>query len=86
MSRWLSMEIINVRLPDKIVSDLDKLAKRHNLNRSEVMRQALTLYLHIVENVGTMLRPIIFQVKPGQIAYINVIRGSWSQNNGQGKS
>lgn len=63
------MEIVNVRLPDKVVSDLDKLAKKHNLTRSEVMRQALTIYLHLIENVGTMLRPIIFQVKPAQISY-----------------
>lgn len=63
------MEIINVRLPDKIVSDIDKLAQKHSLSRSEVMRQALTVYLHLVENVGTMLRPIVFQVKPAQITY-----------------
>jgi selenophosphate synthetase-related protein len=63
------MEIINVRLPDKIISDIDKLAKKHSLSRSEVMRQALTVYLHLVENVGTMLRPIVFQVKPAQITY-----------------
>jgi selenophosphate synthetase-related protein len=63
------MEIINVRLPEKIVSNLDKLAKKHNLTRSEVMRQALTMYLHLIENVGTMLRPIVFQVKPAQIEY-----------------
>ena len=63
------MEIINVRLPDNIVSDLDKLAKKHSLSRSEVMRQALTIYLHLTENVGTMLRPIVFQVKPAQISY-----------------
>lgn len=63
------MEIINVRLPDKILSDIDKLAQKHSLSRSEVMRQALTVYLHLVENVGTMLRPIVFQVKPAQITY-----------------
>ncbi|HMK94024.1 MAG TPA: ribbon-helix-helix protein, CopG family [Candidatus Limnocylindrales bacterium] len=63
------MEIINVRLPDKVISDIDKLAKMHSLSRSEIMRQALTVYLHIVDNVGTMLRPIVFQVKPGQITY-----------------
>ncbi|MGA3290623.1 MAG: ribbon-helix-helix protein, CopG family [Candidatus Bathyarchaeia archaeon] len=63
------MEIVNVRLPDKVISDIDKLAKKHNLSRSEVMRQALTVYLHLVENVGTMLRPIVFQVKPAQITY-----------------
>jgi hypothetical protein len=63
------MEIINVRLPDKLTSDIDKLAKKHNLTRSEVIRQALTIYLHLTENVGTMLRPIVFQVKPAQITY-----------------
>ena len=63
------MDIVNVRLPDSVVSDIDKLAKKHSLSRSEVMRQALIVYLHLVENVGTMLRPIVFQVKPAQIAY-----------------
>jgi len=63
------MEIINFRLPDKIVSDIDKLAKKHSLSRSEIMRQALTVYLHLVDNVGTMLRPIVFQVKPAQMTY-----------------
>ena len=63
------MEIINVRLPDKVTSDLDRLAKKHNLTRSEFIRQALTNYLHLKVNVGAMLRPIIFQVKPTQIAY-----------------
>ncbi len=63
------MVIINVRLPDKITSDIDKLAKKHSLTRSEVMRQALTIYLHLVDNAGTMLRPLAFQVKPAQITY-----------------
>ena len=63
------MEIINVRLPDKLSSDIDKLAAKHDLTRSEVVRQALTIYLHLVDNVGTMLRPIVFQVKPAQITY-----------------
>lgn len=63
------MEIINVRLPDNLASDIDKLAEKHSLTRSEVIRQALTVYLHLIENVGTMLRPIVFQVKPAQIMY-----------------
>jgi selenophosphate synthetase-related protein len=63
------LEIINVRLPDKVTADLDKLAKKHSLTRSEVIRQALTIYLHLTENVGSMLRPIVFQVKPAQISY-----------------
>ena len=58
-----------MRLPDKVISDVDRLAKKHELTRSEVMRQALTIYLHLTENVGTMLRPIVFQVKPAQISY-----------------
>jgi ribosomal protein S8 len=63
------MEVINVRLPDKLTQDIDKLSKKHSLTRSEVIRQALTIYLHLTENVGTMLRPIVFQVKPSQISY-----------------
>jgi selenophosphate synthetase-related protein len=63
------MKVTNVRLSDKIFSDINKLAKKHNLSRSEVIRQALVVYLHLVENVGTMLRPITFQVKPAQITY-----------------
>jgi hypothetical protein len=63
------MKVINVRLPDKITLDADKLAKRHNITRSEVIRQALVVYLHLIENVGTMLRPAVFQVKPAQITY-----------------
>lgn len=63
------MDIINVRLPDKVLQDVDRLAEKHSLTRSEVMRQAITIYLHLTENVGTMLRPIVFQVKPAQISY-----------------
>jgi hypothetical protein len=63
------MEVINVRLPDKLAKDIDSLSKKHSLTRSEVIRQALTIYLHLTENVGTMLRPIVFQVKPAQISY-----------------
>ncbi len=63
------MKVTNVRLSDKLLSETDKLAKKYSLSKSEVIRQALTVYLHLVENVGTMLRPIAFQIKPSQIAY-----------------
>jgi len=63
------MEIVNVRLPKKIASDIEELSRKHGLSRSEVIRQALTVYLHLVENSGTMLRPLVFQVKPAQISY-----------------
>ncbi|MGD2066497.1 MAG: ribbon-helix-helix protein, CopG family [Candidatus Bathyarchaeota archaeon] len=64
------MDVINVRLPNKVVKDLEKLAKRHDLTRSEVIRQALIVYIHFVENVGTLLRPTVFRVKPAQISYV----------------
>ena len=64
------MKVINVRLSGKVVSDIDKLAAKHDLSRSEVIRQALVVYLHIIENVGTIIRPITFQVKPAQITYM----------------
>jgi hypothetical protein len=64
------MKVTNVRLSEEILSDADALAKRHGLNRSEIIRQALTVYLHLVENTGTLLRPTAFQVKPSQIVYM----------------
>ena len=64
------MDVVNVRLPGNVVKELEKLAKRHDLNRSEVIRQALIVYIHFVENVGTLLRPTLFRVKPAQISYI----------------
>ena len=63
------MEIINVRLPPKVLADVDSLAEKHSLTRSEVIRQSLTIYLHLIENMGSLLRPIAFQVKPSQISY-----------------
>lgn len=63
------LKVTNIRFSEKLLSDTDKLAKKHGLNRSEIIRQALTVYLHLVENMGTMLRPIAFQVKPSQINY-----------------
>jgi len=63
------LKVTNVRLSEKIISDTDALSKKYGLTRSEVIRQALTVYLQLVENVGTLLRPIAFQIKPSQIAY-----------------
>jgi selenophosphate synthetase-related protein len=63
------MNVINVRLPDKVVNELENLAEQHELSRSEVIRQALIVYIHFVENVGTLLRPTVFRVKPAQISY-----------------
>jgi hypothetical protein len=64
------LRVTNIRLPNEVLTDIDKLAEKHGINRSEVVRQALTVYLHLVENVGTMLRPAAFRIKPVQIAYL----------------
>jgi hypothetical protein len=63
------LKVTNVRVSDELISDVDKLAKLHGLNRSEIIRQALTVYVHLVENTGSILRPAAFQVKPSQILY-----------------
>ena len=52
-----------------MLADVDSLAEKHSLTRSEVIRQSLTIYLHLIENMGSLLRPIAFQVKPSQISY-----------------
>lgn len=66
----ITLKVTNVRLSNKIITEIDTLAKKHGLSRSEVIRQSLVVYLHLVENVGTMLRPIAFRIKPVQIAYL----------------
>ncbi|MGQ9718397.1 MAG: ribbon-helix-helix domain-containing protein [Nitrososphaerales archaeon] len=58
---------INVRLPKKLVNDLDRFAKEYELNRSEVIRQALTFYLNVLKNVGSLIRPTIFKIMPSQV-------------------
>lgn len=63
------MKVVNVRISDEITSKLDHLSNKHGITRSEIIRQSLVVYLHIIENVGTLLRPITFKVKPSQIVY-----------------
>jgi len=63
------VKVVNVRISDEITSKLDHLSNKHGITRSEIIRQSLVVYLHIIENVGTLLRPITFKVKPSQIVY-----------------
>lgn len=58
---------INVRLPKKLIHDIDGFAKEYELNRSEVIRQALTFYLTMLKNIGSIVRPTIFKVTPSQV-------------------
>jgi len=58
---------INVRLPEKIVRELDGLANEYELSRSEIIRQALTFYLTMLKSIGSIVRPTIFKVTPSQV-------------------
>ena len=64
------LEIINVRFPNKIIRELDELSERFNLNRSEIIRQALIIYLNLVQNMGKYIRPAILEVNPNQVSYL----------------
>ncbi len=63
------MKVVNVRISDEVTSKLEHLSNKHGITRSEIIRQSLVVYLHIIENVGTLLRPITFKVKPSQVSY-----------------
>jgi hypothetical protein len=68
---WVDfLEIINVRFPNKIIRELDELSERFNLNRSEIIRQALIIYLNLVQNMGKYIRPAILEVNPNQVSYL----------------
>ncbi len=58
---------INVRLPKKLIKDIDGFAKEYELNRSEIIRQALTFYLTMLRNIGNIVRPTIFKINPSQV-------------------
>ncbi|MGB9659080.1 MAG: ribbon-helix-helix domain-containing protein [Nitrososphaerales archaeon] len=58
---------INVRLPKKLIHDIDGFAKEYELNRSEVIRQALTFYLTMLKNIGSIVRPTVFKLVPSQV-------------------
>jgi hypothetical protein len=58
---------INVRLPKKLIRDIDGFAKEYELNRSEVIRQALTFYLTMLKNIGSIIRPTVFKLVPSQV-------------------
>ncbi|MHC1636074.1 MAG: ribbon-helix-helix protein, CopG family [Candidatus Methanospirareceae archaeon] len=46
------MEPINIRLPKVKIQKIDEIAARNGITRSEVIRQALTIYLQLLENIG----------------------------------
>ena len=39
------MRIISVKMPEEMITTLDKIAKEHGVYRSEIIRAAITKYL-----------------------------------------
>lgn len=54
------MRIVNLRLDEKIVKKLDEISSKLLISRSEVIRQALTIYLSLIENIGFYFKPSVF--------------------------
>jgi len=50
------MRITNVRLRDDMVEKLDRIASSMLISRSELIRNAVGLYIKLIENLGTQLR------------------------------
>ncbi|HDM36248.1 MAG TPA: ribbon-helix-helix protein, CopG family, partial [Candidatus Syntrophoarchaeum butanivorans] len=61
------MEPINVRLPRKVIERVDDIASKNGLTRSEVLRQALTIYLSLLESVGDISGIRGLKIKPAEI-------------------
>jgi hypothetical protein len=61
------MEPINIRLPKVKLQKIDELATKNGITRSEVIRQALTIYLQILENIGGFIDTRSLKIFPDQI-------------------
>ena len=57
--------IINLRLDEEIVEKLDRISSKLLTSRSELIRQSLTIYLMLLENIG-------FYFKPSAITNVDV--------------
>ncbi len=53
------MKIVNLRLNDELVERIDRIASKMLISRSEVIRQALTLYLSLIDNLGYYFKPSV---------------------------
>lgn len=57
------MKIVNLRLDERVVKKLDEISSKLLVSRSEVIRQALTLYISLIENIGFYFKPSVFSPK-----------------------
>ncbi len=53
------MKIVNLRLNNELVERIDRIASKMLVSRSEVIRQALTLYLSLIDNLGYYFKPSV---------------------------
>lgn len=51
------MKIVNLRLDDEIVKKLDEMSSKLLISRSELIRQAITIYISLIENIGFYFKP-----------------------------
>ncbi len=57
------MKIVNLRLNDELVERIDRISSKMLVSRSEVIRQALTLYLSLIDNLGYYFKPSVISPK-----------------------
>ncbi|ADC65115.1 putative transcriptional regulator, CopG family [Ferroglobus placidus DSM 10642] len=57
------MRIVNLRLEDKIVEKLDEISSKFLISRSELIRQAIVMYLSALENLGFYFKPSVLLPK-----------------------
>lgn len=77
------MKPVNVRLPENLIDKMDRVAKQVSLSRSEIVRQALTLYVALMKNLGRFLRvpiqaleqPGVSVVKRGDLLLLRMLNG-----------
>jgi hypothetical protein len=62
------MEPINIRLPGKKLEKIDEVASKNGITRSEVVRQALTIYLSLLENMGDFSGIRGLKITPSEIS------------------
>ncbi|MHC1585167.1 MAG: ribbon-helix-helix domain-containing protein [Candidatus Syntropharchaeia archaeon] len=64
----MNMQPVNIRLPEKKIEKIDEIARKNGITRSEVIRQALTIYFSILENLGEFTDVRNLKITPNQIS------------------
>ncbi|AIY89208.1 ribbon-helix-helix domain-containing protein [Geoglobus acetivorans] len=67
------MKVVNLRLDESIVDRLDEISSKLLISRSELIRQAITIYLSLIENIGFYFKPSLLAPKLDVYAERNAI-------------